>query len=174
MLEKLRSKAREKLKPYIALESEPKEGAPSRKVKQSSSSVPVPEVLGVKGRVLRFLSEHQDELISYDDIARGSRTAKSRVGKHIAALVDEGIVAKSVPRPRHGTRYWVNGGPNANKPGPEMDERSSVEVPSSNSEEDVDFVEITKELVFSFIRATRSTDILVYLTWLENQGKNNE
>lgn len=148
-------------------------GAQSRTVKQSpqaqESPAAIPEVhesmRGAKGRVLRYLVKNQNAYISYEDIARGSGTAKSKIGKHIKELVSEGLVVHSKPRPRHGTSYQIiGGGPNSSK----VSENASFI--GGSQQDDIDFVKITNSLVFEFIRATRSTDVLLYLTWVERQG----
>lgn len=142
-------------------------GATSRTLKQSfvtaerKPQIATPEVQ----KVLNIIRDSQNSVISYDDIARGSGVPKHQLGKIIGDLVDGGAVVRSKV-PRQGTRYQIIGGsPNPSK----VTEDSSV---SDNSEQDdIDFVKTSEELINRFVRATRSVDVYVYLTWLERGGQ---
>lgn len=178
MLEMFKSRAhktRDRIMRYEALPSEPTDvGAVARQPKQSTpiSEQPalVPEVHeskreSSKSKILRYLSQNQNKLISYKDIARGSGTAKSKIGKLIRELVEEQVIVHSVPRPRHGTTYQIIGqGPNLSKGAVQPS------IPNGSEEEDIDYVNITSDLMWSFIRETRTTDVLLFLTWLEQKA----
>lgn len=154
---------------YESLPSEPADdgGAESRTSKQSpqGTSPVTPEV----EPVLSFIADHLDEQITYDQISRGSGVQKDKVGRIIRELVEEGVVVKSAFSPRHGTRYWINGSlPKA--PGKNT-ETSSVDDGESEVSE---YVNITSNLIWLFIRETRSTDVLMFLTWLEERRERYE
>lgn len=142
-------------------------GAGSRTLKQSfvpaerKLEIATPEVQ----KVLNIIRDSQNSVISYDDIARGSGVPKHQLGKIIGDLVDGGAVVRSKV-PRQGARYQIiGGGPNSSK----VTEDSSV---SDNSEQnDIDFVKTSEELINRFVRATRTTDVYGYLTWLERGGQ---
>lgn len=127
----------------------------------------VPEVRqytkNAKEKVFAFLQLHNDQLITQEEIARGSGTAKSKVGKLIKELVDEGRIVSSEPIPRVGTRYFVN----------ESVQNSQEEVapPPSDSEgaQQVTLSAMIETLIWQFIKDTRSTDVLQFLTWIEQK-----
>lgn len=155
----------EKLK---ALGSKSKaKGAMSRTLKQSfvmAERKPLEIVAPEVQKVLATLAHYENGIISYDDIARGSGVPKHRLGKIIGDLVKGGAVVRSKV-PRQGTRYQIIGGsPNPSK----VTEDSSVA--DSSEQNDIDFVKTSEELINRFVRATRTTDIYGYLTWLERGG----
>lgn len=152
---------------YESLPTEPIDrGAESRTSKQPREVQANPEVPGDEQKILQYLEQHLDEVISYDDIARGSTVQKNRVGKVIHKLLAGGAVVRSNPS-RHGTRYWINrSGPNT-----EGKNTKQPSIVDGSGEDDIDFVKTSEELIFKFVRATRSTDVLLYLTWLEQEGR---
>lgn len=136
-----------------------------------SYTVSAPEVLkverqrksGVKEKVLKFLATNQNVLITQDEIARGSGVTQPQASVAIRELVMEGIVVKSDPT-REGTLYQVNSSPNAHL-------RTAEDIQRSQSEEmlkrNKELYQAIDGLVWQFIRETRVTDILAFLTWLE-------
>ncbi len=144
---------------YKSLESEPadKSGALSRTAKQSlrKAAIPSPEVRPV----LDYIEAHQDELISYLDVSRGSGVSTQRVGKIVRELVGMGIIVKSQSVPKHGTRYIVVGSPTSTR------RRIGRLSYSTNTKYNFD-VSGVKSKIISIARATRShltTGLLVIL-----------
>lgn len=149
---------------YATLESDPR-GAKTRSSKQSQEAEPTtPEVVvhGDQLSVLNYLKNHMDVPITYEDISQGSGVSRSKVGRAINELVGNGTVVRST-HSRQGTRYWINSrGPNS--VGKNTQGNSVI---GGSEEDNIDFVKTTNTLIWEFIRATRSTDLLLYLTWLE-------
>jgi len=117
----------------------------------------------VKEKVLNYLTRNQEKFITQEEVARGSGVTQPQVSRALRDLVKEGIIVKSEPA-HLGTRYQVNDSPNAHL---QTDEESRV----SNSEEqqrlNQELYQAINSLVWQFIRQTRSTDVLAFLTWLE-------
>lgn len=124
----------------------------------------VPEVRkytkDAKGAILEFLVKHNDQLVTQADIARGSGTAKSKIGKLITELENEGTVVKSEVVPRKGTRYFVQGHVSNGKVTPEQ------QIPT---EQNVYLSQLIESLIWEFVKQTRSTDVLQFLNWIEQQ-----
>lgn len=125
------------------------EGAESRTSKQSSTTEPV------------HIPEGQ---FSLADFARGSGVSRYKSGLLITALL-EGNVIETVSSSKKRKLYQIIGrSPNPSKV-------TEPTVPDGSEEEDIDYVKITNALIWQFIRETRTTDVLIFLTWLERKGK---
>lgn len=131
----------------------------------------VPEVRkytkNAKEAILSFLQQHNDQLVTQQEIARGSGTAVSKVGKLVKELEDEGRIVRSNPIPRVGTRYFVQEGVQS------VPDEVALTPQGSGEPQNVKLSQIIENLVWQYIRATRSTDILQFLTWMDEQKTGN-
>lgn len=97
------------------------------------------------------------------EFARGSGVSRYKAGKALDQLLREGAV-EVVPSNGKRTRYQIiGGGPNSSK--------VTEEASNASEQDEIDFVKTNEELVMMFVRATRSTDVFLYLTWLERKGE---
>lgn len=115
--------------------------------------------------VLDYIMDNLDRHLSYSDIARGSEIQVDKVGRIVRELEKEGAIVRTETRSRHGSKYRINsGGPNS---GGKVTSETSI---FDEVEITTDFVNITNSLVWQFIRETRATDVLLFITWLERNA----
>lgn len=139
---------------------------PKEPVTQVPEEQPTSPQTSAKDRILSFLRSHEDRLITQAEIARGSGTAQSKVSKLIQELEAEGRVVRSAPT-YEGTRYWVAQSPNLDEPVTENPSGSNE--PNTPVLGEAQLLSVINELVWAFVRSTRTTDVLAFLTWLESQ-----
>lgn len=136
-------------------------GAQSRTVKQSSDDTPeVPLVDEYMSAIIGAISTNEDVPISIRSLSELTGITPSKVRGNINKLVEAGIIVKSKSRQGQSARYWINRGPISDK----ITETRSVVI--ENSQELGDIVE---SLIWEFVRETRATDVLLFLTWLERR-----
>lgn len=129
---------------------------------------PMPEVQPQREssaqKVLNFIARHEDEQITHEDIARGSGTTLSKVSPIVRKLEQEGAIVRSLPVPRHGTRYWLTSslenGPNRIETVPEK-----LVVKTTQT----DLHNVIDTLVWEYLRECKQTDILIFLEWLKQR-----
>lgn len=153
----------EKLK---ALSSKPfAKGASPRGLKQFFVGAErKPELDPEVQAVLSYLTSIAGESVTNRRIARETGTPNERVGNIISELVTDGLVEKQYVTKQSSRYQIIGGGPNSSKV-------TQTTAPSGSETDEVDFVKTSEELIFKFVRATRSTDLLLYLTWLERGGR---
>lgn len=152
----------EKLK---ALSSKVKaRGAASRTLKQSFVTAERrPELAPEVQEVFDYLSQNQNVSVTNGRIARGSGVSVQKVGLAVSELVARGLVEK-VEVTRQSSSYQIIGGGDSSKV-------SQTTAPNGSEQDEIDFVKTSEELIYRFVRATRTTDVFTYLTWLERGGR---
>lgn len=142
-------------------------GASPRGLKQSFVTADSkPELTPEVQAVLDYLNGlfPADIPVTNRAIARGSGVAVQEIERIISELVAEGLVEKKYVT-RQSSSYQIIGlSPNESKV-------SQTTAPNGSEQDEIDFVKTSEELAFKFVRATRSTDLLLYITWLERGGK---
>lgn len=114
--------------------------------------------------VFSYLTSIEGKPVTNRRIARDTGTPNERVGNIISELVTEGLVEKQYVTKQSSSYQIIGEGPNLSKV-------SQTTEPNGGEQDEVDFVKTSEELIFKFVRATRSTDLLLYLTWLERGGQ---
>jgi DNA-binding MarR family transcriptional regulator len=160
-----------KLKTYkVVNETIGKRGTrkPLVKTVASKSSVkdePTLEITAAQRRVLSFIRGHQHQTYTLDQIGRATGVSPSYVSKTVAELQLAGIVQKSGAT-ADGIKYMI------------MSDKRVTERPKLKSVDPEHCVETGNEgqlvgvidsLVWDYVRETRSTNILGFLTWLEDR-----
>lgn len=142
-------------------------GAQPRAVKQSSDSnqPTVPLVNEEMGSVLTAISEHEDSPISIRSLSELTGLTPSKVRGNIRKLVQTGIVVKSESVQGRSTRYWVNRIPTS------VEDTETQNQPNESSHY---FRDIVETFIWEFVRETRSTDVLLFLTWLDRKVEGDE
>lgn len=123
-------------------------------------------------RVLRYLASTNERLISQKEIARALKLRESGLQRFIRVLCEKGVLQRSGATV-DGTRYRVVGESTkvrTEEPSPNRETQSENQSSSGNQNEHA-FVDSLDSLVWEFVRATRSTDVLVFLTWMEQKVK---
>lgn len=124
-------------------------------------------------RVFDYVVRHQGEFISLNDISSALGVTGTAVFYQLRALVNDGMLEKSVPTAQ-GTRYRVPGNtaiPDSQESpvAPEEPvEEADEPVVQTNKNEDT-FITMYRDLMIEFMIQTRSTDTLMFLTWLEQR-----
>lgn len=133
------------------------------------NAVPQPKVRlnrqrrsGAKERLINYLTVHQGELITQSDIATAVGITQPQTSSIIKELEAEGTIVKSTPT-HAGTLYQVNDSPNAH-----LEDSENRVSPDADGERQM--YEAINGLVWQFVRETRVTDVLAFLTWLEQGG----
>lgn len=140
-------------------------GASPRGLKQffvaaERKSVLAPEVQAVYG----YLDQLQGASVTNRRIARGSGVSIHEIERIISELVELELVEKRYVTRQSSSYQIIGGSPNPSKV-------SQTTAPNGSEQNEIDFVKTSEELIYRFIRATRSTDVFLYLTWLERGGQ---
>lgn len=100
-------------------------------------------------KILQFISDHDGERYTYRDIAAGTGIPAGSVHYYMKGLIGRGLVPKD----------W-GVGPRVEPPKP------AVETPKKEANE-ATFTDIVETLIWEYVKTTRKTDLLAFLTWLE-------
>lgn len=141
------------------------EGAGPRGLKQFFVTAErKPELTLEVQAVLDYLSQNAGVSVTNRRIVRGSGVAPHKIEGIIRELVNAGLVERHFVT-KQSSSYQIIGGVT------DSSKVSQTTEPDGGEQDEVDFVKTTEELIYRFVRATRSTDLLTYLTWLERGGK---
>jgi biotin operon repressor len=155
-----------------------KRGATAKAVRQTKPQqveTPVEKTLPLTSkqrRVLRYIESRNERPVSYKDISQALHIGEAGVWRYIKILCDRGFLLRSGST-YDGTRYRVVGESTTvrtEEPSPNRETQSEDQSSSDNQNEKA-FVENLDSLVWEFLRQTRSTDVLVFLTWMEQKVK---
>lgn len=105
-----------------------------------------------------------DEPFTVSEFARYLGVSRYKAQQTLDKLQEDGLVVQVSTPEGQRIKYQIIG------EGPNLSKVTDVQSPDVSQEADMDIVNITNALVWEFIRETRSTDVLVFLTWLERQG----
>lgn len=138
-----------------------------KRVEQTAKRVETKRGGKVYDRVLAYITNHQGQFISYSEMAEALKVSDAAVGVAVLRLVRDGTVVRSLPVPQQGTKYEL------------VEPVSKAEapvVPQSPEPHDENLnngrlTGVVESLIWEFLRATRSTDLLMFLTWLEQRNK---
>lgn len=115
--------------------------------------------------MLDYISTHEDEVMSVQYIADAIGAGYGSVTYAMKQLHEEKKIVSS-DATYLGRRYWlyesVYGGEEST-PTKEPAQEQVDRVPNPA-------VDMIETLVWEYIRATRQTDVLLFLTWLEQKG----
>lgn len=117
--------------------------------------------------VFEYIKRNQNSIRSYAEIGKETGVSANTIGTIVKVLLGKGVIERTGYIPGDGTQYRVVSETTAvrtEEPGPNRETRTE----STNN---VQFVSMVDSLVWEFVRETRNTDVLIYLTWLENKLK---
>ena len=124
-----------------------------------------------KGKVLNFITAHENQLISQREISQGTGVAVSNVSRLVNLLESEGAIVRS-DTTYNGTRYWVNGGPNTDIVNGVPMEPTAPPEPQPPKQDTLKLLaEHLDPLVWRFIKETSSNDVVLFLHYVANHGE---
>lgn len=134
--------------------------------------VEAPKLNKGQARMLRFISQHQYKFMSQSEIGRSLGISQGSVWRHIKSLVALGLIERS-GETVEGTKYRVVGETATARTadGVQTQAAAPADTGSSGSSNEKAFLNAVDELIWEFVRSTRSTDLLLFLTWLERKVK---
>jgi len=124
-------------------------------------------------KVFDFISRHPGQLFTNAEIGQRINMAGPTVNYQIKTLHKQRLIEVSGFKPGEGTAYRIAGesatpeeagSPNSHSKA----ERPTIDLGTKNNEQ---FVNVVESLIWEYIRATRTTDLLKFLTWLERKVK---